>query len=72
MPDLDILPESYQSVGFMAQGYQLDVASIQTAISLLEIQADYYQNGVAFYGDDARMKLLRHLNDANMLHQVRG
>ncbi len=68
MPDPDHLPESYQSTGHLAAGLQLYVAEITTAIALLGIQASYFQNGIAFYGDDSRNQLITHLLDADRLH----
>ena len=64
------LPESYQSMAYLAVGLQLSVAVVQTALQVLDIKPAYYQNGTAFYGDAARTKLIEHLVERDMLHHL--
>lgn len=40
------IPQSYQSVGYLAAQLQLSVAVIQTAMQVLDIQPAYYQTAL--------------------------
>lgn len=64
------IPDNFQSTGYMAAGLQLSVAVIQTALQVLDIKPSYFQNGIAFYGDDARQQLLQHFIARDMLHHI--
>ena len=67
MPEL---PQSYQSVGYLAGQLQLSVAVIQAAMQVLDIQPAYYQNGIGYFGDEGRTELIRRFIERDMLHHV--
>ena len=68
MPDK--LPEHFQSVGYIASQCQIDVSVIQATLRALGIQGDYRQNGIPYYGDEARKRLIQHQLDHGLLQHL--